>query len=214
MGVHGMHLEGLIRQGAASNAGRLAPLAGCCSRNAARRRAFNFNTFPLMETELEESKLSLEAITEAITDCSGGSYVGQVRDGQKHGQGEYKAADGSHYLGEFREDKAHGQGICYFPDGDVCEGAWEDDDQHGFGVWRSFDGSIYEGTRERGLREGVGRQTWVTDESGRGRACFVGVWAGCEEIRGTLTFVDGSSYEGEMRGRLTATGIPVFLGPV
>jgi len=47
----------------------------------------------------------------------GSYYMGQVRDGLKHGRGKQVAADGSEYQGDFVNGEPHGHGIYYYPDG-------------------------------------------------------------------------------------------------
>ena len=54
------------------------------------------------------------------------NYVGEWRDGERHGQGTYTWADGETYVGEFKDGKFHGQGTKTSADGDVLEGIWED----------------------------------------------------------------------------------------
>ncbi|HSE84225.1 MAG TPA: hypothetical protein VLB01_06735, partial [Thermodesulfobacteriota bacterium] len=40
----------------------------------------------------------------------GGRYVGQAKDGMKHGRGTMTWANGDKYVGEFKDDKKSGQG--------------------------------------------------------------------------------------------------------
>ncbi|HOT43707.1 MAG TPA: hypothetical protein PLM53_04570 [Spirochaetota bacterium] len=47
----------------------------------------------------------------------GSYYVGQVKDGLRHGRGRQVSADGSEYQGEFMNGEPHGNGIYYHPDG-------------------------------------------------------------------------------------------------
>ena len=39
-----------------------------------------------------------------------GVYVGEEKDGKRHGQGTLTFSNGSSYEGEYRDDKRHGQG--------------------------------------------------------------------------------------------------------
>jgi len=57
---------------------------------------------------------------------SGNKYVGELRNGKKHGQGTYTYADGDKYVGEFRNDKYNGQGTVTYADGRIKEGIWKD----------------------------------------------------------------------------------------
>ena len=59
------------------------------------------------------------------TYASGNKYVGEYKDGKKHGQGTLTFADGDKYVGEFKDGKKNGQGTFTFADGRVEEGIWE-----------------------------------------------------------------------------------------
>jgi S1-C subfamily serine protease len=56
---------------------------------------------------------------------SGGSYVGAWRHGKKHGQGTTTDTKGAKYIGYYRNGKEHGHGTLTFPDGTVEEGIWK-----------------------------------------------------------------------------------------
>ena len=65
-----------------------------------------------------------------ISTIFGSKYVGEWKDGKRHGQGTlYYLADnqfkGDIYVGEFKDGKWHGQGTYTFADGRVKEGIWE-----------------------------------------------------------------------------------------
>ena len=51
-----------------------------------------------------------------------GVYVGEKKDGKRHGQGILTFSDGNKYEGEYRDDKKHGQGTKTFSDGNSYEG--------------------------------------------------------------------------------------------
>ena len=40
-----------------------------------------------------------------FTTSDGDKYVGEYKDGKKHGQGTYTFADGSKYVGEYKDGK-------------------------------------------------------------------------------------------------------------
>ena len=44
-------------------------------------------------------------------------YVGQYKDGEKHGKGTYTWSDGGTYVGEWKEGKFDGQGKETLSDG-------------------------------------------------------------------------------------------------
>ena len=53
-------------------------------------------------------------------------YVGEWKDGKKHGQGTNTFADGYKYVGEFKDGIRHGQGTFTATDGRVMKGIWKD----------------------------------------------------------------------------------------
>ena len=65
-----------------------------------------------------------------------GSYEGERRDGQPHGQGTMAFPDGGRYVGEWRNGERHGKGTMTFPDGARYEGDWENGKPHGQGTLR------------------------------------------------------------------------------
>ena len=47
----------------------------------------------------------------------GRKYVGEWKDGKKHGRGTITLADGTKYVGEFKNNEAEGFGCFIYPDG-------------------------------------------------------------------------------------------------
>ena len=61
-------------------------------------------------------------------------YIGEFKDGNRHGQGTYWYANGTKYIGEFVNDNFHGKGTEYNADGQISrEGVWADDKYVGKG---------------------------------------------------------------------------------
>ena len=54
-----------------------------------------------------------------------GRYIGELKDGKRHGRGSYYWADGNRYEGEWKDDKPNGQGTMYYKDGSLKSGSWE-----------------------------------------------------------------------------------------
>jgi hypothetical protein len=52
------------------------------------------------------------------------AYVGEWKNGNKHGRGNCSFADGSRYEGEWKSGSQHGQGARIYPDGARYEGEW------------------------------------------------------------------------------------------
>ena len=51
-------------------------------------------------------------------------YVGDWKEGKKHGRGEFTSFSGNKFIGEWLDDKRHGEGIFYLSDGTIYEGRW------------------------------------------------------------------------------------------
>jgi len=65
------------------------------------------------------------------TYANGDKYVGEHREGKRHGQGTYTFGPssqwrGDKYVGEFRDNESHGQGTYTFANGRIKEGIWKD----------------------------------------------------------------------------------------
>ena len=75
----------------------------------------------------------------------GSRYVGEHRDGKRHGRGTYTWADGNRYEGEWQADKMHGQGTMTWHYGDRYEGEYRDGRRHGRGVYIWAGGRRFEG---------------------------------------------------------------------
>ena len=62
----------------------------------------------------------------------GSKYVGNWKNGKKHGQGTLTYPDGSMYVGELKEDKKNGKGTYTWGKGDyegqIYLGVWKDDE--------------------------------------------------------------------------------------
>ena len=53
-------------------------------------------------------------------------YVGEVKDGERHGRGTLTLPDGEKYEGEFKDGKYDGRGTLTLPDGEKYEGEFKD----------------------------------------------------------------------------------------
>ena len=58
---------------------------------------------------------------------NGDKYVGETRDGEKHGKGLYIWVDGDAWYGQFTDGKRNGKGIAMFYKGGYLIGRWRDD---------------------------------------------------------------------------------------
>ena len=53
-------------------------------------------------------------------------YLGEYKDGKKHGKGSYTWSDGGIYVGNWKEGKEHGHGTYTSPAGRKYVGEWKD----------------------------------------------------------------------------------------
>ena len=53
-------------------------------------------------------------------------YVGEYKDGKKHGQGTYTSHVGTKYVGEWKNGKKHGQGTETWSSGWKYVGEWRE----------------------------------------------------------------------------------------
>ena len=52
-------------------------------------------------------------------------YVGEWKDGNRHGQGTYTMSDGSKYTGQWEDSLPNGEGTYTFADGKIDKGIWK-----------------------------------------------------------------------------------------
>lgn len=154
----------------------------------------------------------------------GFSYEGDYVNGEWHGKGRYSYPDGGYYEGDYVHGKQTGKCKIYFGsaspfngalyEGDIVDGQWT-----GRGKIAYTDGSGYEGEYLNGQWNGHGKYTSADGgyyegefvmgvQTGHCRVYFGGsIWAGATFegtvensfwgiADGTLTFPDGSFYEG------------------
>ena len=106
-----------------------------------------------------------------MTFHNGDKYVGELKDGKRHGQGTFTSTDGSKYVGEYKDGKKNGQGTNTWSSGDKYVGEWKDGKKHGQGTKTWSNGDKYEGEYKDGKENG----------------------------QGTLTFFDGKKWIGEWK---------------
>ncbi len=133
---------------------------------------------------------------------SGAVYVGQMREGRRHGYGVMTTGNGYRYEGEWRNDGAEGLGVSVTRDGDRYEGDWSGG-QRERGVYLWPTGQRYEGDYQRSKRTGLGIMTsksgWRTEAR----------WNDGEIDGMAVTYNDsGQRYEGSMRdGQYDGPGV-------
>ena len=62
----------------------------------------------------------------SLTVPNGEKYVGEFKDGRRHGQGTVSIPNGSKYEGEWKDDEFNGQGKYTFSNGGSFVGLWKD----------------------------------------------------------------------------------------
>mmetsp|Transcript_26089 Transcript_26089/g.79302 ORF Transcript_26089/g.79302 Transcript_26089/m.79302 type:complete len:944 (+) Transcript_26089:1-2832(+) len=161
-------------------------------------------------TGMDSTNASLgeELLDTAHASAHKDSYNGPFDDGQPHGHGICKYADGSVYEGGWVRGLRHGHGTLTLPNM-VYVGGFESGHPAGEGTWSYQDGSKYTGELMGGVREGKGT-LWMADASEVtrgdiiGTATYIGGWARDSfEGHGTLRSDDGLvSYEGDFKDGL------------
>ena len=137
---------------------------------------------------------ALHAATVRQTLSNGDTYVGEVVDGVKSGQGEYVWADGHRYVGGYRADQMHGAGTFTWADGREYEGQFVDGRRHGQGVFKLANGDVYDGAFVANAMTGEGTYTFANGDVYQGD--FV---AGERTGQGVHEWSNGSRYEGGVR---------------
>jgi hypothetical protein len=84
------------------------------------------------------------------------TYIGEMKNGKRSGQGKWFYRSGAKYEGEWRDDLRDGHGHYFFSNGDYYEGNFRADKMSGAGRYVSTDGVIYEGGFEEDERHGQG----------------------------------------------------------
>ncbi|MCD8215487.1 MAG: hypothetical protein LUC97_07605 [Clostridiales bacterium] len=114
---------------------------------------------------------------ELITDSDGTGFV------------HYE--NGGYYVGEMKDGLRHGWGAMTFDDGDVYEGGWENDIMHGIGTYTYENGTVYEGHFKNNQKSGQGKITYADG------AVYEGEWKN-DKMNGTgiYTYADGTVISG------------------
>ena len=88
-----------------------------------------------------------------------GTYVGQVKNGHRHGYGTMKWTtghnEGTRYFGNWDEDMPSGQGTKIWDGANEYTGNFEKGQKHGYGIETLSDGTIFKGHYEVDQRQGI-----------------------------------------------------------
>jgi hypothetical protein len=97
----------------------------------------------------------------------GSEYEGDWNEqGQRHGNGKMRFADGSRYTGRFDQGLCSGQGVMLLADGSRYEGQFSNGKFHGHGIFIRADGMKYEGEFKDGKVWGNGLLTFADGTHG------------------------------------------------
>ncbi len=133
--------------------------------------------------QVAQAEDDLPLVFGAIADSKGNRYVGQFKNGKRHGYGSYQFANGDRYEGEYEEGrregfgsyqfkkgdryvgyfsngKYHQRGAYFFPNGDKYFGQYANGKRNGKGTLSKANGERYEGDFQEGKRHGLGRCTF------------------------------------------------------
>jgi hypothetical protein len=126
----------------------------------------------------------------------GSKYIGQIKDGKRHGHGRFINPDGSEYRGEFRNGEPHGKGISISSDGRRKRVSYDSGrmiEAHLINRTRTREGCVF------GEFVGLGRYTgWYKGNRIKGYV---------PHGRGTMRYFNGSVYTGQWRnGKMHGNG--------
>jgi len=119
----------------------------------------------------------------------GSTYVGQMVDGLKRGQGTYTWTNGDKYVGFWINDQYNGYGTYTWVEGDKYEGLFENEMFNGLGALTYIDGTTYIGNWENGELNGEG--VLLLADGTEYEGTFVN---GLLEGEGIITLPNGDSY--------------------
>lgn len=133
--VHGHGPEANDAVGAGAGTGSSGHGPSSCGPSS------SFGFTPLDDQDMEEGP--------------GGHYEGERNgEGERHGRGVYRFADGGVYEGSWVDNLQEGWGAMRYASGSVYEGTWRGGMQDGRGIFRFVSGSEYDGEWVRGKRHG------------------------------------------------------------
>ncbi|EEH58222.1 uncharacterized protein MICPUCDRAFT_16190, partial [Micromonas pusilla CCMP1545] len=117
-------------------------------------------------------------------------------------------SNGNAYVGEWKDGKKHGRGVYAWRSGARYDGEWFRGAMHGVGALVSADGvTAYRGSFFAGEKRGLGRQTFANGDA------HEGLWKdGVPHGPGTYAWASGDEYNGEFRdGAMSGWGTLVFF---
>ena len=86
----------------------------------------------------------------------GQTYIGDVRNGLRAGQGHNSWSDGQDYVGEWKGNSRNGRGTHVWPDGRKVSGQWQNGHLNGKVYFSWPNGATYDGLVRKGKKHGRG----------------------------------------------------------
>lgn len=122
-------------------------------------------------------------------------YVGQWKNGQKHGKGTFYLGQSSYYEGDFFEGEMTGKGKRIFANGSTYEGEFLDGEFHGKGFFQNPNScEKFEGYWKNNHYDGEGILTMVDGTK------YVGSFVNHQRHgRGKYTDIEGNKYDGDWK---------------
>lgn len=148
--------------------------------------------------------LRLDIETGAVKDkisYNGGSYVGEILNGQPNGKGILTFASGDElhrvsYDGFWKDGNQQGEGSMIWENGDKYVGFWENGNMSNKGSFYWADGSMYVGEWKKSKRNGVG-VFYYAPENSSSLVSNEGNWVDNKEYgQRTIVWKDGTKYVG------------------
>ena len=115
---------------------------------------------PPFQRDPELDKQFANLPSQGLVQLGGGKYIGQMKDGNRHGYGRFWFADGAYVEGYWVNNRLNYKARLIHSKGDVYDGEWKDDSANGYGTYYNSDGSTYEGQWKDDMQHGRGKETW------------------------------------------------------
>lgn len=133
-------------------------------------------------------------------------YVGEYRNGKRHGHGVYTFANGAKYDGDYVDGVKEGRGSMLLLDTSTYVGDWKSDKREGHGIYTYASGDRYEGGWKKNQKHGLGTYFYAKNGSS-----ITGEWSNGQIMHGTWNMADGSKFVGAWHKNIpSGTGLHVF----
>lgn len=130
-------------------------------------------------------------------------YIGEWKNGKKHGKGKLMIGQNSYYEGDFLEGEISGSGDRYFPNGSHYHGSFLNGEFNGKGEFTNANGEKYVGEFKDNRRNGEGVLTYADGTT------YTGSFLNHKrDGHGDYTDIEGNHYNGEWKeNRIEGKGL-------